>query len=176
MVRRISLGVAALLLCFVSSAISQTESAKTPPLSPAARLAAAKSAYLQDGGGNEVAFNVVSESVRGWGRYQIVGEPQKADLIIEVTSPSGSSGISISSTTTNEASGGKPSESTTHSRDLQVARVTMIVYDARSKMALWSASEQPKSALRHKNREDKIVETAQHLVSQFRQKVEPETK
>jgi hypothetical protein len=50
----------------------------------------------------------------------------------------------------------------------------MIVYDARSKMALWSSSEQPKSALRQKNRQDRIVETAQRLVSQFRQRVEPE--
>jgi hypothetical protein len=174
MLRRTVYGVAALLLCFVSHGFPQAEATKAVPLSPTARLAAAKSAYLQNGGGNEVAFNVVSESVQGWGRYQIVGDPTKADLIIEVASPSGSNGISISSTSSNDSRTGMPSESTTRSRDLQVARITMIVYDARSKMALWSSSEQPKSALRQKNRQDRIVETAQRLVSQFRQRVEPE--
>jgi hypothetical protein len=174
MLRRTVYGVAALLLCFVSHGLPQAEDTKAVPLSPTARLAAAKSAYLQNGGGNEVAFNVVSESVQGWGRYKIVGDPKKADLIIEVASPSGSNGISISSTSSNDSRNGMPSESTTRSRDLQVARITMIVYDARSKMALWSSSEQPKSALRQKNRQDRIVETAQRLVSQFRQRVEPE--
>jgi hypothetical protein len=174
--RRISFGVAALLVLLLPFAPAQNEASKDAlPLSPSARLAAAKTAFLKNAGGSEVPFDVITEGVRGWGRYQIVSAPEKADIIIEVTSPGIGSGVSVTSTTSTDARSGMPVESATSSRELQVARITLIVYDAKSKMALWSSSEQPKGALRHKNRQDKVVETAQHLVTKFRERVEPDS-
>lgn len=164
-----------LLLLLAISAVAQDESAKAvSTLSPTARLAAAKTAYLKNAGGSEIPFNVISESVAGWGRFQIVSTPEKADIIIEVTAPDTNSGIAISSGTSTDPRGGLPAESTTSTRELQVTRINLIVYDARSKMALWSATEQPKGGLRHKIRQDKVVEASQKLVSKFRERVEPE--
>lgn len=160
---------------FASIACAQTQSnPKAKPLSPTARLRAAKTAYLKNAGGSEVPFNVISDGIQGWGRYQIVNSPDKADIIVEVNSPREGGGVSVTSTTSTDPQTGMPTQSTTTSHELSVARITMIVYDAKSKMALWSASEQPKSAMREKTRNDNIVEAAEHLVTKFHQRVEPE--
>lgn len=174
--RRIA-GIAVLLMSSVFTTAQPAPAPaapKTPALSPTARLQAAKTAYLKNAGGSEIPFNVISDGVQGWGRYQIVSSPEKADLIIEVTSPNNGTGVSVSSTTTTDSKTGMPAESVTNSRELQVARITLIVYDAHSKMALWSASEQPKGGLREKSREDHVVASAEHLLGEFRQRVEPD--
>ena len=172
--RRFSRVSAVFLFLAISVAAQNDPARAAPALSPTARLAAAKTAYLKNAGGSEIPFNVISESVEGWGRFQIVGTPEKADIIIEVTAPETNSGIAISSGTSTDPRTGLPAESTTGTRELQVERINLIVYDARSKMALWSASEQPKGGLRHRSRQDKVVEASQKLVSKFRERVEPE--
>lgn len=48
----------------------------------------------------------------------------------------------------------------------------MSVYDPKSKMLLWSASEQPKFAMKQKAREDNLVNAAQHLISKFRDRMD----
>jgi hypothetical protein len=167
--------VSAALLFLVISVAAQNDPAKgAPALSPTARLAAAKTAYLKNAGGSEIPFNVISEGIEGWGRFQVVGTPEKADIIIEVTAPETGNGISVSSGTSTDPRSGLPAESTTSTHELQVARINLIVYDARSKMALWSATEQPKGGLRHRSRQDKVVEASQKLVSKFRERVEPD--
>ena len=172
MLSRILPGMAALFV-LLSFAFAQDPKA-SPPLDPTARLTAAKTAFLKNAGGSAVPFNVVSEEIEGWARYQIVKVPEKADIIIEVTSPGTGGGVSVSSSTSTDARSGLPVETATTTRALQVTRITLIVYDARSKMALWSSSEQPKGALREKTRQDNVVAAAQHLVSKLRQRVAPD--
>ncbi len=162
------------LFACVISATAQAPDPTARPLSPTARLTAAKTAFLKNAGGSAIPFDVISEAVQGWGRYQIVAVPEKADIIVEVTSPASGSGISVTSTTSSDQQTGRPVESSTTTRELSVSRITLIVYDAKSKMALWSSSEQPKGAVRDKARKDNIVQAAQHLVTKFRERVEPE--
>jgi hypothetical protein len=40
------------------------------------------------------------------------------------------------------------------------------VYDAKSKVALWSATEQPKMGLKQKAREDKLVEAGAEIAGE----------
>ncbi len=174
MIRRSLFAMAAVVVCFLS-AIAQTPGAK-PALSPTARLTAAKTAYLKNAGGSEIPFNVISDGVEGWGRYKIVHDPSEADIIIEVMSPAVGSGVSISGSTSSDSRNGVPSESLTSTKELTVTRITLIVYDARSRAALWSATEQPKGGMKAKTRQDNVVESAQHLLSKFREQVEPDTK
>src|SRR5579864_6319076 len=43
------------------------------PISPGARLASAKTALLRKaGGGNNIAYGVVSSTLEGWGRFTLV--------------------------------------------------------------------------------------------------------
>jgi predicted Zn-dependent protease len=157
-------------------ALAQNPATSTArPLSPTARLTGARTAYLKNAGGSEVPFNVVSEAVQGWGRYKIVNTPEDADIIIEVASPDGTGGVSVTGTTSTDPKSGLPVGSSGTTRELSVARITLIVYDSKSKVALWSSSEQPKGGLRGKTRKDSVVLTAQHLAAKFRERVEPES-
>src|SRR5512146_897139 len=90
----------------------------TPPMSPLLRLTSAKSVFIKSSGGNDIPYNVISSSMEGWGRYEIVKSPDNADLIMEVTAPSDSGGgVTVSSSTRNDQFG-RPQDSVSSSRDL----------------------------------------------------------
>lgn len=164
----------AILLCFLS-ALGQEPPKPTPAMNPYTRLTAAKTVFLRNGGGSEIPFNVIESSMEGWGRYQIVPSPDQADLILEVTSPTESSGgVSISSSTKADASG-RPEQSASTSHDISPSGgpVKIVVYDAHSKAALWSAMEQAKSAMRQKAREDNLVQAAERVFTRFHDRIEP---
>ncbi len=175
MIRGSLFTLGAILFVF-STVFAQTPESKAPSLSPASRLAAAKTAYLKNAGGSDIPFNVISDGVQGWGRYKLVSDPTEADIVIEVMSPSTGNGVSISATTNSDERNGVPAQSLTSSKELTVTRITLIVYDARSKAALWSATEQPKGGLKAKTRQDNVVESAQRLVTKLRSQVEPESR
>jgi hypothetical protein len=149
------------------------DQSKPPVLSPSARLAAARTMYVKSAGGSRIPYNVISTVLEDWGRYTVVDEAARADLIVEITSPDAGGGVSVSSTTTRDSVAGRPVESTSASRELSNGPIRMIVRDARSKLPLWSGSEQPKGAMREKAREDNMVEAALRLVRKFRERVEP---
>jgi len=116
--------------------------------------------------------------MQGWERYEIVNSPEKADLIMEVAAPSGSSGgVTVSSSTRNDQYG-RPQDSVSSSRDLSsgVGTVRLVVYDARSKVPLWSAKEEAKGAMRQKGREDNLVNAAENLFAKFHDRIEPPAK
>jgi hypothetical protein len=156
-------------------AAAQGTPTKQPVISQTARLQAAKTAFVRNGGGSEIPYNVIETGVQGWGRYVLVDDAQKADLILEVSSPSDGSGVSVSSTTVPSTRvAGRGEDKTTTTKDLSNAPIKLVVYDAKNKVALWSAMEQPKMGLKQKGREDKLVEAAERLLTKFRERVEPE--
>ncbi len=170
-----------LLACGVTAAQEQkTETKPQPvpphvrPVDPAARLRAAKTVLVRNAVGSEIPYNVISSAIESWGRYTLVNSPEKADIIVEVSAPGTGSGVSVSSSVNRPGSAGRHEQTTTSSRELSNAPVRIIVYDARSHIALWSATEQPHFAMKQKAKEDSLVEAAQKLVSKFRDRVEPQ--
>lgn len=146
---------------------------KNPPVMPTSRLAAAKTAFLRNAGGSSIPFNVISTSMDGWGRYVMVNTPEKADLILEVSSSSDGGGVSVSSTTGTSPRTGQPESSTTSTRELSNGPVRLTVIDGKSKSVLWTATEQPKFAMRKKALENNLVDAAEKLFSKFHDRVEP---
>jgi hypothetical protein len=166
---RFSVVIALLAALGCLSALAQEQPKPAPPMSSTSRLTAAKTIFLKRGPGSEIPYNVVSGIMEGWGRFTEVNSPDKADLVIEVSAPDQRGGVSVSSTT-------RGADSTTYgssSRQLSGTMVKMVVYDAKSKLPLWSASEQPKFAMKQKAREDSLVEAAEKLAAKFRGRVEP---
>jgi hypothetical protein len=175
---------AAIVLCFLSFAIrlvaqdtQQQKPAEAPkPMSPTARLAAAKTAYVKRAAGADVAYDAIRYAIEGWGRFTVVGKPEDSDITIEVSAPGEGGGVSISSSTnaTNNTTG-RPDQNTSTSRTFNSGGgpVKMTVYETKSKMLLFVASEQAKSALKQKAREDNLVDAASKLVRKFRERVEP---
>lgn len=147
----------------------------TPPMSPFLRLTSAKSVFIRSSGGSDIPYNVISSSMQGWGRYDIVNSPEKADLIMEVAAPSGSvGGITVSSSTKNDQYG-RPQDSVSSSRDLSSGggTVRLVIYDPRSKAPLWSVTEEAKGAMRQKAREDNLVTAAEKVFTKFHDRIEP---
>jgi hypothetical protein len=180
--RRLLLGAAFCVLMATSVWCQEAKDAKpaepekkatfTPPL---ARLAAAKTVYLKRGSGSDVAFDVISAAVEGWGRYAVVTDIEKADLVIEVNAPEESGGVTFSSSTNTNTVTGRPEQSTSSNRQISSGGgpVRMVVYDPKTKAQLFFSSEIAKGAMKAKNREDNLVEAAQKLFLKFHDRVEP---
>lgn len=154
-----------------------TSVAPKPIVSPSARLQAAKAVFMKKVEGNSIGFDTIETTLEGWGRYKLVDSPAKADLVIEVTSPSEEGGgISMSSSTSTAS--GKYEESSKSSRELSSGSGTMrlVVRDAKTSSTLWFASEQVKGGMKRNTRENNLVEAAQKLVSKFRERVEAPVK
>lgn len=147
--------------------------AALPPMTPAARLAAAKTAFLRKSGGSEsIPYDVVSDTLQGWGRFTMVDAPEKADVIIEVyTAEDTPATISTSGHGRGRGYGSGPSA--TASKDVSISQIRLTVYDAKSRMGLWSGSARPKGALKKVDRENNEVEAAQQLVEKLHDQLEP---
>jgi hypothetical protein len=153
-------------------AMSAQETRKAVPMTAAGRLTAAKTAYLKYGGGSRIPFKVIDSALEGWGRFSIVSDSEKADIVFEVSAPEMESGVSVSSSTNGGPLAGRNERSTSTSKAVTVPQVKLVVFDARSKLPLWTGTERPKPALKQKGREDNLVEATQHLFTRFRDQVE----
>jgi len=153
-----------------AQAQNQAEDAKDtkPFVPPAARLQAAKTAYLKNGGGSEIPYNVIESGLEGWGRFTLVDSPAQADIVIQVDSPEEDTGTSVSSSA--DANG---HSSTASSRNITVDIIKITVFDARTHLPLWTANERPKGGFKEKTRDDNLVKAAENLVSRFRDRLEP---
>ena len=157
-------------LTVVAQEKAYTEPKKPAFVPPSARLAAAKSALVKNGGGSEIPYNVISSGMEGWGRFKLVDSSPEADIVVEVTSPEEEGGVSVGSRT--RTATGRTEESTTTSRNLSSGGIRLLVYDAKTHVALWSATEPAKGAMRQKAREDNLVQAAARLLTKFRERVE----
>jgi hypothetical protein len=144
-------------------------------LARAERLKAAKTVFIKNAGGSSIPMDVISGSLEGWGRYTMAAAADKADVIIEISSPEeSSSSITVNGSRTSPLTG-QPEQSTTTSRSLSTAPIKMTVFDSKTKLPLWTATQPVKGALKQKSREDNLVEAAQTLFLKFHLAVEPPT-
>lgn len=143
---------------------------KKPAISSESRLLAAKTVFVRRPRGNTIPYDAISAGFEGWGRYAVVNDETKAELIVEVTAPQESSGFSVSGSTSANNGNGQATKST---KEFSNAPVRMVVFDGRTKTPLWSSFEQPKSAMRRKAQEDNQVEASQRLFRKFHDRIEP---
>ena len=161
----------------------QTQSQQDPPkkadpISPASRLAAAKTAFITRSGNTDIPYNVISSGLEGWGRFTLVNSPEKADIIVDVMGVSSEGGeIKVSSSTRPSRETGRMEQTSGATKQLSSsAEVRLTVYDAKTKVSLWLGIEHPKSALKKNDRENNLVEAAERLLSKFHDRLEPPSK
>jgi len=139
-----------LLFVLMSALAAAQESAPAAnTLAPHARLMAARYVLMQQSG-TQLPFEVIDGAFRGWGRYQVVFDPGKADLIAQVNAP--------------DYGGGNAG----------IGRIQLIVRDAHDGAVLWSGAESVKSSFKEKQREENIVDASLKLFRRFRESIEPE--
>jgi hypothetical protein len=154
---------ATLLLC---ATVWAQEPPKPPVISPHARLLAARRIFIEHAGGR-LPNDVIGDAFQGWGRYQLVGDPQMADLIVSISAPVSDSGMSVGAA----GGGGRRAAAEPSAGVLQIR---LLILDAHDRVVLWSGREQPKSAMKEKQREDNAVDASLRLFRSFRNIIEPE--
>jgi hypothetical protein len=162
------------LLC-VALAICAFAAAQDAPkpavISAHARLVAARSIYIEHAGGR-IPNDVIGDAFQGWGRYRIVNDPAAADLIVSINAPVSDSGVSVSSRV--DERGGSAANSSRNLSSANITQIRLFILDAHDRVVLWSGNEQPKSAMKEKQREENEVEASLRLFRRFRNLLEPE--
>jgi hypothetical protein len=151
--------------------IAQQPAPKSLAAAEAERFKFGKSMYVRNERANSIAFDTINSDLQGWGHFVPASSPEKADLIVEVTSIEGG-GVSMSSKT-DYGMDGKPSSSSKTSKDLSASSISMKVLEARTKRELWLGTERVKSAFKKKAGEDNILAAAEKLFKRFHDYVEP---
>lgn len=178
---RIAVALVGLIAADIVSARAQQSQSPSQPAAPGAaahydRMAAAKTVFIKNAGGDDIPFNVISRNFESWGRYLLVDSPDKADLIIEIQSPGDDSEDKDKEndsgrSKTNISGGAQQKEPPKPVLD----KIVLTVYD-KNKRPLWIAREEPKFAARHKTEETNLVDAAQKLFTRFHDRIEPPAK
>jgi hypothetical protein len=162
------------LILFTSGFFARAQKpAEKKPLieTPSMRLAAAKTVFITRTHGSRIPLDVIRSTMEGWERFTFVETPDKADLIIEISS-TGDSGVQVSSSSQVSPETGHEEKSSSTRKDISPTDIKMIVFDSRNKRPLWSASESVKFAMKEKGKENNLVDAAGLLASKFHDRLE----
>jgi hypothetical protein len=154
-----------LLLTAASPAYAQ-DAAKPPVISAHARLMAARTIYIEHAGGR-LPNDVIGDAFQGWGHYQLVGDPSRADLIVSINAPTTETGMSVG------PGAGNGRQTPIGGSGGQVLQIRLFILDAHDRVTLWSSVEQPKGSRKEKQREDNVVDASLRLFRRFRDTIEP---
>lgn len=149
-------------LLILLSAMGCFAQEQKPAISPSARLAAAKTAYIKNGGGNDMPFNIISSAIESWGRFIPADSAETADVVIEITSYVNDMG---GTQQLDDKGNPKPHP--------DVVNIKLVVSDARTHLPLWSANERPKGAFKEKAVEQNIADASERLLEKFHNRLEP---
>jgi hypothetical protein len=111
----------------------------------------AKKIFLTNDGGSHLAYDAFYSDMKQWGKYEIVGSPDEADLIVELAYRVDHGG--------------------THGAQILDPQVTLTIYDPKTKNSLWSEVDHRRLARREKNREKETINSADHLVEDLKVRV-----
>ena len=126
----------------------------------------AKKIFLSNGGGSNLAYDAFYSKMKEWGKYEIVGSPEEADLIVELSYRVEDKGTQVWSSTNTYNN-----TTEVHSTHVVDPQLILTIYDAKTKNSLWSETDHRKLARREKNREKETVNSAQRLVDDLRTRV-----
>jgi hypothetical protein len=157
----------AFLCIFVSAfAIAGKNRKDIPPAPLPAVIVNARKVFLTNGGGSDLAYDAFYSQMKGWGKYQLVGSPDEADLIIELAYRVEHGGTRVWSST-NSYDG----TTQVHSAQIVDPQLVLMIYDAKSKNSLWSTIDHRRLAHRQKNREKETINSAERLVEELKSRV-----
>jgi hypothetical protein len=161
------LGIALFLSVFLTLHAAKAKDKKNVPVAPLPTVIVnAKKVFLSNGGGSNLAYDAFYAEMKNWGKYEIVGSPEEADLIVELAYRVERGGTRVWSSTNTY-------DNTTHVHSAQIVdpQIVLAIYDAKSKTSLWAETDHRRLARREKNREKETVNSAQRLVKDLQIRV-----
>lgn len=143
------------------------EKKKDVPVAPLPQaIVNAKKIFLSNGGGSNLAYDAFYSGMKNWGKYEIVGSPEEADLIVELSYRVEDKGTRVWSSTNTYNN-----TTQVHSAEIVDPQLILTIYDAKTKNSLWSETDHRRLARREKNREKETVNSAQRLVDDLKTRV-----
>ena len=164
---RILLAGFVLMVVLSLSLFSAAKNRKDVPLAPLpSPILGAKKVFLTNGGSN-LAYDALYSAMQKWGKYEIVGSPEAADVVIELAYRVEDHGTQVwSSTNTNTG------QTDVYSRELIDPQLVLTIYDGKTRQSLWSTTDHQRLARREKNREKETINSAERLVEMLKERVE----
>lgn len=163
--RAIALAICAVVLVPALSAKTRKD---IPPAPLPQAVISAKKIFLSNGGGSDLAYDAFYQAMKKWGKYQIVGSPDEADLIVELAYQVENLGTHVWSTTNTYTN-----TTQVYSRRLIDPKLILTIYDARSKDSLWATIDHRRLARLEKNREKEMINSAERLVEELKSRATP---
>jgi hypothetical protein len=156
------------VLCLVISIYAVAgKSRKDIPTAPLPFVVVnAKKVFLPNGGGSDLAYDAFYSEMKKWGKYEIVGSPNEADLIVEISYHVENNGTHVWSTS-NTYNG----TTQVHSTQIIDPQLVLTIYDAKTKNSLWETVDHRRLARREKNREKETINSAERLVDELKTRV-----
>ena len=146
---------------------AEKDKKKAVPVAPLpAVIANAKKIFLSNGGGSNFAYDAFYSKMKEWGKYEIVGSPEEADLIVELAYRVEDKGTRVWSTTNTYNN-----TTQVHSTQIIDPQLILTIYEAKTKNSLWSEIDHRRLARREKNREKETVKSAERLVDDLKMRV-----
>jgi hypothetical protein len=134
-----------------------------PPAPLPEAIVTAHNVFLSNGGGSDLAYDAFYSEMKKWGKYQIVGSPDAAELIVELSYQVEDMGTRVWSSVNTYNN-----TTQVHSRQLIDPKLILTIYDARTKNSLWSTVDHRRLARMEKNREKEMINSAERLVEELR--------
>ncbi|HZZ16182.1 MAG TPA: hypothetical protein VFE08_09500 [Candidatus Sulfotelmatobacter sp.] len=158
----------ALYLCVLTSltALAAKNRKDVPPAPLPTAVINAKKIFLTNGGGSNLAYDSFYSEMKQWGKYEIVGSPEEADLIVELAYRVERGGTRVWSST-NTYNG----TTQVHSSQIVDPQLMLTIFDAKTKNSLWSETDHRRLARREKNREKETINSADRLVQDLKARV-----
>lgn len=166
---------ASLVMTCIESCWAQQTTATPVSASAPDKFAFGKTMYIKNEHGSDTPYDVIASDIQGWGHFEVVNSPDKAQIVAEITSYEAGS-IRAGTNADYATPDGKPIQSSGASKDLSAASSNLKLYDAKTRRELWSGSERVKGAFKKKTEEDNVVASAEKLFLRFHDYVEPPMK
>ena len=149
---------------FFSLTTLEAKNRKDVPSAPLpAVVVNAKKIFLSNGGGSNLAYDTFYSEMKQWGKYEIAGSPEDADLIVELAFRVEDHGTRVWSS--NNTYNGTTQ---VYSRRIVDPQLTLTIFDAKTKNSLWSEVDHRRLARREKNQEKETINSAERLVQDLK--------
>jgi hypothetical protein len=145
--RKIAIG---LCVCISLNAFGTKHRKDIPSAPLPAVVVNAKKIFLTNGGGSNLAYDAFYSDMKQWGKYEIVGSPDEADLIVELAYRVDRGGTRVWS-----SSNSYDGTTQVHSAQILDPQVTLTIYDAKTKNSLWSEVDHRRLARRERTEKRK---------------------
>jgi len=157
-----------LLFCLLLSlSTASARDRKTIPPAPLPeQLINAKKVFLANGGGSDLAYDAFYSGMQKWGKYEIVGSPEAADIVIELGYKVVNGGTRVWSAT-NSYTGATQVGSV----QIQDPQIVMTIFDTKTRLSLWSITDHTRLARLEKNREKEIINSAERIVETLKERL-----